>query len=285
MLTALLFPVLFGCHAEVSTNPGVTPPGEDARPATRALVIGARALQPQHPPAALDIHLVGFHPMKEAPQHQMEAHHFCRQVNEDFAQCALFDGDGATANLNGVEYIVSARLHATLPASERQYWHPHNGEILSGQLLAPGLPEAAEKALMRRKINSYGKTWHTWRSHRGESPGDALPLGPAELAWSFNRDGEIDPALVRARDQRVGVDTARRRVARQDMLSAARPQDGVDALRAAFPQSTPIPGVVDKDPTIEDQVESSTTADSPRPSGALRAPPDGVSRTAVAPHG
>ena len=66
----------------------------------------------------------------------MEAHHFCRQVNEDFAQCALFDGNSEDANLNGIEYIISARVFDQLPVEERPYWHPHNGEILSGQLVA-----------------------------------------------------------------------------------------------------------------------------------------------------
>ena len=26
----------------------------------------------------------------------------------------------------------------------------------------PGVPEAAEKEALKGKINSYGKTWHTW---------------------------------------------------------------------------------------------------------------------------
>ena len=58
-------------------------------------------------------------------------------MNQDFAQCALFDGNGRDARLNGVEYIISEKLFETLPHEERQYWHPHNAEILSGQLVAP----------------------------------------------------------------------------------------------------------------------------------------------------
>ena len=46
-----------------------------------------------------DIYLVGFHPMKDDPEMQMEAHHYCHQVNEDFAQCMLFDGNTAKANM------------------------------------------------------------------------------------------------------------------------------------------------------------------------------------------
>ena len=128
------------------------PAGEPQTTKTGVLEAGATALQRDDAPDALDIYLVGFHPIKNNPHHQTEAHHFCRQVNQDFAQCALFDGNTAQANLTGIEYIISERLFATLPRAEKQYWHPHNGEILSGQLVAPGLPAAAEKELMRDKM-------------------------------------------------------------------------------------------------------------------------------------
>lgn len=80
----------------------------------------------------MKIYLDGFHDDKDDPAHQMEAHHFCRQVNEDFAQCALFDGNGRQANLIGIEYIVSETLFESLPRKEKKYRHPHNFEILSG---------------------------------------------------------------------------------------------------------------------------------------------------------
>ena len=71
-----------------------------------------------------DIYLVGFHPLKDDPAHQFEAHHFCRPVNEDFMQCTLYDGNTPDANLNGIEYIISEPLFERLPEHERQYWHP-----------------------------------------------------------------------------------------------------------------------------------------------------------------
>ena len=45
---------------------------------------------------------------------------------------------------------ISERLFESLPAEERPSWHPHNYEILSGQLVGPGLPAAAEKALLKK---------------------------------------------------------------------------------------------------------------------------------------
>ena len=216
---------------------------------TRALEAGAKLLQGNAPLAGFDIYLNGFHPMKDHPEMQVEAHHFCRQVNEDFAQCALFDGNTRTANLNGIEYIISEKLYGRLPPDERQYWHPHNGEILGGQLIAPGLPEAAEHALMKKKMNSYGKTWHVWNTGANGKPGDALPLGAPMLAWSFNRDGELLPNMVEERDTRMKIHTGDRRKSRADLKALAHPQGGVDALKGKFPRQTQdMPGVVDSQP-------------------------------------
>jgi hypothetical protein len=239
--------LLAGCSLAAAQGvPTPRPPGAAKTAKTGALELGARALQSRSPVAALDIHLDGFHSMKEHPQMQMEAHHFCHQVNQDFAQCVLFDGDGPDADLDGIEYIVSERLYRTLPDAEKPYWHPHDGEILSGQLVAPGIPQGAEHALMKDKINSYGKTWHVWRTGLSGAPADRLPLGPPMLAWSFSRDGEAMPGLVEQRDRRLGIDTARVRARRADLVPLAHPQAGVDDLKGRYGRpTTDIPGVVD----------------------------------------
>jgi hypothetical protein len=213
---------------------------------TGALETGAAVLQRDVPPDQLDGYIVGFHPMVQNPQMQFEAHHFCRQVNQDFMQCALYDGNTRDANLTGVEYIISERLFAELPEGEKQYWHPHNGEILSGQLVAPGLPAIAEKELLRGKMNSYGKTWHTWNTGHEGMPGDRLPLGEPQLTWSFSREGEAEPGLVERRDRRLGMSTAEKREERQDLVPLAKPQAGVDRLNGRFDRPTQsIPGVAD----------------------------------------
>lgn len=234
-----------GCGGD--TGPSGEPPGREETAKTRTLEAGAAALQTDAPLGPMNVYLVGFHPMKEDPAHQMEAHHYCSQVNEEFAQCVLFDGNTRDANLNGVEYIISERLFESLPEEEKRYWHPHNYEILSGQLVAPGLPHAAEKELMRGKMNSYGKTWHVWSTRTADGQGDELPLGEPMLAWSFNRDGEAKPGLVERRDARMGVDTEETRRKRRDLVPLALPQAGVDALQGEFPGPTEsIPGVEDK---------------------------------------
>lgn len=225
--------------------------GEPKSARTKLLEAGARLLQGTAPLKGFDIYLVGFHPMKDHPEKQMEAHHYCHQVNEDFAQCALFDGNTKDARLNGIEYIISEKLFATLPHEEKKYWHPHNGEILSGQLVAPSIPAPAEKALMRDKMNSYGKTWHVWNTGFHESgAGEVLPLGDPMLGWSFNRDGEANPGLVEGRDRKMNLNSAKIRKERADLQEFAHPQSGVDDLKGKFNRPTrDIPGVTDKKAT------------------------------------
>ena len=218
--------------------------GEGAWLAT--LEQGARLLQESTPLKGFDVYVVGFHCGRNEPENQMEAHHYCRVVNDDLLQCVLFDGNTEDANLVGLEYVVSERLFEDLPPQERAYWHPHNFEVLSGQLVAPGLPDAAEKAFLERLLNSYGKTWHTWMSGRHDGrPGDDLPLGDPKLMWSFNREGECDASLERDRDEAMGLDVPDKRGGRQSFVDLAHPQHGVDAMKDQFSGTTPIPGVVD----------------------------------------
>lgn len=237
--------LLFAGGAASAQEAGV--PGGPKSATTKALETGAKILQGNAPLKPFDVYLVGFHPMKDQPDMQMEAHHYCHQVNEDFAQCTLFDGNTRNAKLNGIEYIISEKLFATLPAAERTFWHPHNGEILSGQLVAPTIPAAAEKALMRKKMNSYGKTWHTWNTGHEGHPPDGLPFGPAALAWSFSREGEALPSMVEKRNRQMGIDQAEKRKQRADLQQMAKPQSGVDDLKGKFARpTTDIPGVVDQ---------------------------------------
>lgn len=244
----MLFSAFALAQETAPQKPGV--PGEPKSAKTRSLEVGAKVLQRSIPLQPFDVYLVGFHAMKDRPERQMESHHYCHQMSEDFAQCTLFDSSERTAKLNGIEYIISEKLFESLPEDERKHWHPHNGEILSGQLVAPGIPGPAEKALMESKMNSYGKTWHVWNTGYEGLPADQLPLGPALLAWSFSRDGEAIPSLVEKRDRRMGISSAEKRRQRADLQKLARPQSGVDDLKGKFGRTAlDIPGVTAKGTT------------------------------------
>jgi len=213
-----------GCR-DAGTPSAVQASGEATSARTRALAVGAAALQSQSPIGAHDTYLDGFHFYSGRPQAQMEAHHYCSVLNEDVFQCVIYDGSRRDAKLMGIEYVVSARLFETLPADEKQLWHSHVHEVHSGQLVAPGLPESAEKELMRKLVGTYGKTWHTWHTDQGH----ALPTGVPQLMMGFTADGQIDERMVRERDARLGIDSAAKRTERQ-----ALPTPGVDPRADAW---------------------------------------------------
>lgn len=159
-------------------------PGKSA--GTKTLEAGARLLQDTTPVKQLEMYLDGYHNLKSQAglpgeqQHQMRVSHYCQQVNEDFVQCAIFDGNTPNAHLIGIEHIVSDKVYKSLPESEKNYWHPHDGEVDSGMLIAPGIPGPAHKRLMDKVRTTHGKTWHVWDTHK-----DPLPFGEPQLMWAI----------------------------------------------------------------------------------------------------
>lgn len=204
--------VLAGCGAE-NTPSNVTAPGEQPSSKTRALDTGASLLQAKAPLAALDAYLDGFHFYNGNLQGQMEAHHYCGHVNEDLIQCVIFDGNGKDAKIMGIEYIVTAKLFAGLPAEEQHLWHSHVYEVRSGSLIAPGIPEPAERELMTKIAGTYGKTWHTWHTDRH----DALPTGSPLLMMGFTADGQAHQSMIADRDRRFDLSSEELRRRRADI--------------------------------------------------------------------
>lgn len=208
--------LLAGCGAD-NTGSNVSAPGAPAKASTRTLEAGAALLQDKPPIEALNAYLDGFHFYNGNPHGQMEAHHYCAIVNEDVIQCVIYDGNVKNAKLMGVEYIVSGRLYQGLPDAEKALWHSHVHEVKSGQLIAPGIPAVAEKALMQKLVGTYGKTWHTWHTDLHKE----LPLGVPQLMMGFTQDGQADAAMVAARDARFKVDSAEKRRQRADIAAPA----------------------------------------------------------------
>jgi Protein of unknown function (DUF1264) len=191
----------------------VEAPGSDKSARTTTLEAGAAALQRMPPVGAINAYLDGFHFYNGRMEQQMEAHHYCAILNDDVIQCVIYDGNAKDAKLMGVEYIVSERLFADLPPDEKSLWHSHVHEVKSGQLIAPGIPQAAEHALMAKLIHTYGKTWHTWHTDSGAR----LPLGIPQLMMGFTADGQIDPSLVESRDRRFGIESEKKAADRADI--------------------------------------------------------------------
>ncbi|HAB03928.1 MAG TPA: DUF1264 domain-containing protein [Pseudomonas sp.] len=204
--------LLWACSAKTTESP-VQTPGRAETATTRLLDAGAAALQSKPPIDAINAYLDGFHFYNGHPEIQMEAHHYCSILNEDVIQCVIFDGNTEQAKLMGVEYIIDQKLFAALPAKEKAMWHSHGYEVSSGQLVAPGIPQVAEHALMKRLAHTYGKTWHTWHTDQDK----ALPIGVPQLMMGFTADGQADPKMVEQRNRRLQIDAAKNKSARADI--------------------------------------------------------------------
>lgn len=212
-----------GCGAN-NTPPKAPTAGEKTSPTMRTLETGAAVLQSRPPIDAINTYLDGFHFYSGDKDGQMEAHHYVTVLNDDLMQAVIYDGNTSDARLMGVEYIISERLFNTLPEQEKKLWHSHRYEVKSGSLVAPGLPAAADKALMSKVVNTYGKTWHTWHTERDKN----LPMGIPALMMGFTADGQLDSRLIADRDRRLDVNTYAIREERKDL--PARPvAAGADA--------------------------------------------------------
>jgi hypothetical protein len=212
-VTALL---LAGCGGE-NTSSNVTSPGAEPTARTKLLETGANVLQKKAPLSKLNAYLDGFHFYSGNMQGQMEAHHYCGHLNEDLIQCVIFDGNDEDAKIMGIEYIVSAKLFAGLPQEEKHLWHSHVHEVRSGTLIAPGIPEVAERELMTRIAGTYGKTWHTWHTDQQQQ----LPLGAPMLMMGFTADGQANEHMIAERDRRFDVSSAELRQRRADIPYAS----------------------------------------------------------------
>lgn len=171
---------------------------------TVAIDRGAAMNQNFAPFNSIHQHVCGFHHYSGAPGRQVRAHHYCACLNEDVMQCVIYDSDAPDAKLIGIEYIISAKLFATLPPQEQELWHSHVYEVTGGLITTPSVPTIAEKAAMQRMISTYGKTFHTWQVDRG----DRLPLGIPQLMMAFTEPGQIQASLLKQRDTQYGVTSA-----------------------------------------------------------------------------
>lgn len=168
---------------------------------------------------AFHLYLCAFHTAKLKASFQIEAHHYCSQLNEDLHQCLIYSGRETGSKLLGTEYIISDQLYRELPEAEKKYWHPHAYEVLSGQLIAPGVPEDEQLKLMKKLIPTWGKSFHTW-----PDPQTKVPMGEPLLMWSLTGDGQIDKKLLASRDRLFDVSTEEIRARRERAFGLPIPQ-------------------------------------------------------------
>jgi hypothetical protein len=206
--------LLAACGGNNSPS-NVEAPGGKKKTDSKILETGADLLQDKTPLKKFNTYLDGFHFYNGNVNAQMEAHHYVQKLNEDVHQAIIFDGNGDDAKIMGVEYIISERLFKTLPEEEKKLWHSHHYEVKSGELIAPGIPDTAETALMEKLVSTYGKTIHTWHTDQERN----LPVGSPMIMMGFTKDGQLQPGLLAARDKRFEVSTIEKRKKRAHIVA------------------------------------------------------------------
>lgn len=204
--------LLVACGGK-NTEPYVKEPGAEDSTKNDVLETGADVMQNKAPINAINVYLDGFHFYNGNMKGQMEAHHFCTVLNEDVTQCVIYDGNVKDSHIMGVEYIISDKLFKSLPEDEKKLWHSHNHEVISGTLIAPGIPESAEHELMEKLVSTYGKTWHTWHTDQDKE----LPYGSPQLMMGFTKDGQLEDSLIAKRDKNFEISTEEKKKNRADI--------------------------------------------------------------------
>lgn len=212
ILTLAISTIYISC-ADPNTESNVKTPGAEKSSKSAVLAVGADLLQSKTPLKKINAYLNGFHFYNGNMNAQMEAHHYVSQINEDFYQAIIYDGNEENAKIMGVEYIITEKLFKTLSEEEKKLWHSHHYEVKSGSLIAPGIPEVAEHALMEKPVATYGKTIHTWHTDQQAD----LPLGSPMIMMGFTKDGQLHEELETARDERFNISTVEKKNSRKDI--------------------------------------------------------------------
>ncbi|RYQ89576.1 hypothetical protein Ahy_B09g096147 [Arachis hypogaea] len=122
---------------------------------------GAMMLHSLKPVKQFSYHVCSFAIYSHDMSRQIETHHYCSRLNQDFLQCAVYDFDDANAHLLGVEYIIFDRIFEDLPDEEKKLWHSHAYEVKLGLLISPRVPEMIAMPELENLAKSYGTFWCT----------------------------------------------------------------------------------------------------------------------------
>lgn len=98
------------------------------------------------------------------------AHHWCKKVNDNLFECAIYDADGPSGRLVAVETIVPAKVWKTFSPDEQKLWHYHVVEITKVNATLPDTPKDKQAGIIAMIKPTYGKVWVLWDPMSSKQP-------------------------------------------------------------------------------------------------------------------
>lgn len=81
------------------------------------------------------------------------------------------------------------------------------------------------------QVNSYGKTFHTWRF---DQKGEPFPYGIPELVNGYTGGGQLPQTAIEQRDEYFGVNSTEIRLQRAGVIEAPPVIEGADSWRYGY---------------------------------------------------
>lgn len=188
-------------------------PGEEKSYKKKAGEYFSDAIQSFAPLRNIGSHTDGILFLSGEPNRQIETHTLCSWLNNDVAQCLLYDSDKSNARLIGVQYIISERIYKNLPSDEQKLWASKQYEVKDGIVVAPRVPQMAENQLMDDLANTYSKSFCTWQVDK-----DYLPVGIPQLMFTLTEMGpEPDRKLMEKRMRKLNADPGKLKDSRKNI--------------------------------------------------------------------
>jgi hypothetical protein len=104
--------------------------------------------------------------------HEMIAHHYCKNVAGGMIECLIFDSEAADAHLVGIETIVSPEVYNGFDPEEQALWHYHKTEFPKVEATLPDLSAEEAAKVVAAAEETYGKVYLLW-----DPSVDELPVG------------------------------------------------------------------------------------------------------------
>ncbi len=119
------------------------------------------------PQVGFDLHVDAKHYVKDS---RVPVHHWCKTINPKIIECLLFDSDNTSANLVGIETIVTKDVWETFTDEQKKEWHDHATEIIEAEATLPDTPVDEAVKIVEFLKGTRGRVIYVWNFPKEDYP-------------------------------------------------------------------------------------------------------------------